>query len=110
MQDSDAARQDTLARLAASRAEIRRILEPPPRAPEPEPGAVSGGGDVFPRSRTMKLLMSGRGAGTVGAVVGGLLLARPALAFKVLRLLPTGALARMLLVKGITMLRSTKRA
>ena len=27
----DAARQETLARLAASRAEIRRLLEPPPR-------------------------------------------------------------------------------
>jgi hypothetical protein len=106
MQNGDAARDDTLARLAASRAEIRRILEPPPRVADPEPGSDGGGGDVFPRSRTMKLLLSGRGAGTVGAVVGGLLLARPALAFKVLRLLPTGALARMLLVKGISMLRS----
>jgi hypothetical protein len=52
------------------------------------------------------MLMSGRGMGTAGAVIGGLVLARPALAFKLLRMLPMGAVARMLLVKGITALRS----
>lgn len=99
-------RAATLARLASSRAEICRVLLPPP---PPTPGdhvmgeAVNGS---FPRSRTMKLLMSGRGVGTVGAMVGGLLITRPALAFKLLRMLPTGAVARMLLVKGIAALRS----
>jgi hypothetical protein len=121
MQDDDssigAARDDTLVRLAESRAEIRRLLEPPPR-PHPGPGAANegdgygeadGGGDgVFPRSRTMKLLLSGRGLGTVAAVVGGLLIARPALGLRLLRMLPVGALSRMLLVKGIAALTSRR--
>ena len=105
--NDDASREDTLARMEASRAEIRRILDPPPRdAADAESGMGVGAG--FPRSRTMRMLMSGRGAGTVGAVVGGLLLARPALAFRLLRLLPTGAVAKMLLVKGLSTMRSRK--
>jgi hypothetical protein len=107
----DSARQDTLARLAQSRAEIRRVLEPPPRTPRDgvDEGAAGDLHDgAFPRSRTMKLLLSGRGIGTVGAVVGGLLMARPALAFRLLRMLPTGAVARMLIIKAVTALR-TKR-
>jgi hypothetical protein len=105
--NGDAAREETLARLASSRAEIRRLLEPPPREPEGE-GSAAGGGDrdAFPRSRTMKLLTSGRGFGTVGALLGGLLIARPALALRMLRLLPLGALGRMLVVKGIAALRA----
>lgn len=104
-----AARNDTLARLGQSRAEIRRVLEPPPRAQHSvdagtEDGGNSSGG--FPRSRTMKLLMSGRGIGTVGALAGGLLMARPALALRLLRMLPTGAVARMLIVRAIAALRS----
>jgi hypothetical protein len=52
------------------------------------------------------LLMSGRGLGTVGALAGGLLLARPALALRLLRMLPSGAIARMLVVKAIASLRA----
>ena len=44
--------------------------------------------------------------GTVGAMVGGLLLARPAVALRLLRMVPAGAVARMLLVKAITSMRS----
>jgi hypothetical protein len=47
--------------------------------------------------------------GAVGAVVGGLLMARPALAFRLLRMLPTGAVARMLLVKAVTALRARQK-
>ncbi len=54
----------------------------------------------------MRLLLSGRALGTVGALVSGLVLARPALAFKLLRMLPTGALARMLVVKAVSALRT----
>jgi len=107
----ETARHDTLARLAQSRAEIRRVLEPPPRIAheESEDGPADGPQEgAFPRSRTMKLLLSGRGIGTVGAVVGGLLMARPALAFRLLRMLPTGAVARMLMIKAVAALR-TKR-
>jgi hypothetical protein len=112
MAEIDATRQDTLRRLAQSRAEIRAIFEPPP----PEPGSAdaaaeaAGGGHhrMFPRSHTMRLLMSGRGLGTVGAMLGGLLMARPALAWRLLKLLPVEAVARVLLVKGITAMRSKR--
>jgi hypothetical protein len=110
MAEIDVARQETLLRLAQSRAEIRDIFEPP----RPEPGSAeaaaeaAGGHRFFPRSRTMKLLMSGRGMGTVGAMVGGLLMARPALAFRLMRLLPVEAVARVLLVKAVTALRSKR--
>lgn len=110
MSQSDEAlarREATRARLAASRAEIRRLLEPPPATPAHEGGANAEHGS-FPRSRTMKMLMSGQGIGTVGAMVGGLLIARPALALRLLRMLPTGAVARMVLVKGIEAFRSRK--
>jgi hypothetical protein len=112
MAEIDAARRDTLLRLAQSRAEIRDIFEPP--APQPgsaeaaEEAAGHGHHRMFPRSRTMRLLMSGRGIGTVGAVVGGLLMARPALAWRLIRLLPVEAVARVLLVKGITAMRSKR--
>jgi hypothetical protein len=106
---NDAARSDTLARLAQSRAEIRRVLDPPPRVSsggveEDSAGLPHDG--AFPRSRTMRLLLSGRGIGTVGALVGGLLIARPALAFRLLRMLPTGAVARMLMIKAVAALRA----
>jgi len=99
----DAARRDTLDKMARSRAEIRRLLEPPQRGTAP---AFAGeehadGGDAFPRSRTMRLLMSGRGLTTAAALVAGLLVARPALLGRALKLIPTGALTRLLLVKGV---------
>jgi len=110
MNEISDARDETLVKLAQSRAEIRRLLEPQPRPPasDTEYTAVGGPAGTFPRSRTMKLLLSGRGIGTVGAMVGGLLLARPALAFRLLRMLPTGAIARMLLIKAISTIRSNQ--
>ena len=53
----------------------------------------------------MQMLMSGRGLGTVGAILGGLLIARPALALRLVRMLPIGALARVLLLRAIAALR-----
>jgi hypothetical protein len=99
MIDSDQAeRTAVLARMALSRAEIVQILDPPPDAPGEEGSAPNFG---FPRSRTMRALMSKGGLGTVGALAGGLLLARPTLAFKLLRLLPTGAVGKVILAKAI---------
>ena len=54
----------------------------------------------------MQLLMSGRGLGTVGAVVAGLLLARPALALRLLRMLPAGAVARMVMARALGAMRA----
>jgi hypothetical protein len=103
-------RDAIMARLAQSRTEIARLLEPPS---EPEnggagsrPSGVRGG---FPRSRTMQALMSGRGLGAVGAVAGGLLLARPGLAWRLIRILPTSAVTRMLMGKVLGAMRGRSR-
>jgi hypothetical protein len=43
----------------------------------------------------MRALLSGRGLGAVGATAAGLIMARPALAWRLFRMLPTGPLLRM---------------
>lgn len=99
MDRDEAAQAVILARLAQSRAELLSILDPPRN--EQEPGANAGpkseGG--FPRSRTMQMLMSGRGLGTVGAVAMGLLAARPAMALRLLRLIPAGPVVDFILAR-----------
>jgi hypothetical protein len=90
--------KSALARLAQSREEIRRLLDPP------DDGATPPGSD-FPRSRTMRALLSRRGLGTLGALASGLLIARPALALRLLRLVPAGAVGKMLLARLIAQLR-----
>jgi hypothetical protein len=104
-QQDDAAREEISARLAQSRAEIRRLLEPPHKE-SPAAATPSGAPGEFPRSRTMQILTSGRGLGAVGALLGGLLIARPALAWRLIRLLPTSALARMFLARAISAMRA----
>ena len=90
MTDRDAATlAEILTRLAVSREELRALLDPPRN----EEGGAGEPGDYrsFPRSRTMQLLMSGRGIGTLGALAAGLLMARPALALRLLRMVPASA-------------------
>jgi len=97
------ARKAILARLAKSREEVRQVLDPP---------RVASGGDEtqaahsvageFPRSRTMRALLSSRGLGAAGALVGGLLIARPSLALRLLRMVPVSAVGKMLISKAIS--------
>jgi hypothetical protein len=103
-----AARAEILARLAASREEWRAVLDPPRTQPDTDgsPGGRLGG---FPRSRTIQMLLSGRGLGTLGALAAGLIAARPALAMRLLRMLPASALGRMLLVRAFSALRAKQR-
>jgi hypothetical protein len=102
----DKARNEILTRLTVSREELRRLLDPPRNEPGSSiPGNHTGG---FPRSRSMRMLMSARGLGTLGAIAGGLLIARPALALRLLRMLPASAVARMLMMKAFTALRATQ--
>jgi hypothetical protein len=100
MADRDAdARNSIRTKLAQSREELRSILDPPPG--EYGGGSQAGNGHGgFPRSHTMQMLMSGRGLGTLGALAGGLLIARPALALRLLRFIPASAVAKMLLGKA----------
>ncbi len=112
MSATDDARRETLERMAESRAQIRRLLDPPAPAETaegPEAGGENTAGNAtFPRSRTMRALLSGRGIGTAGAVLTGLLVARPALLVRAIKLIPTGALARLLLVKGVSWIKARR--
>lgn len=104
MADRDAAARDLiLTRLAQSREELRRLLDPPPG--ESDSGRTAANGHAgFPRSHTMQMLMSGRGLGTLGALAGGLLIARPALALRLLRFVPANTIAKMLMGKAVSAL------
>jgi len=103
--DRDAAARDLIrTRLAQSREELRLLLDPPPQA-DGSPASVNGHGG-FPRSRTMQMLMSSRGLGTLGALAGGLLLARPTLALRLLRFVPAGSVAKILMAKALDALKS----
>lgn len=110
MTSGDSSERDAImARLAQSRGEISRLLEPPPpgesEGEQTGPSGLAGG---FPRSRTMRALMTGRGIGAVGALAGGLLLARPRMAWRLLRMLPTGAVTRMVVGRLIGAMRGRR--
>ena len=100
-----AERDAILARLAESRAEIQILLEPPPPAEGAAAGFFEG---EFPRSRILRLLLSGRGLSTLGALAGGLLLARPSLILRLLRSVPARALTRMIVVRALAALRERR--
>ena len=103
--NGDAARAEILARLAVSREELRIVFEPPHDHTNAD-GSTAARQDGFPRSRTIQMLMSGRGVGTLGALAAGLIVARPALALRLLRLLPASAIGRSLLLKAFNALRA----
>jgi len=108
--DRDASARSLIrARLAQSREELRAILDPPPgdKGGGGMPGESSGG---FPRSRIMRMMLSGRGLGTLGALASGLLLALPALALRLLKLVPAGAVAKILMAKAMDALKSKSAA
>jgi hypothetical protein len=106
MIDKDAAARTLIfAKLAQSRAELREVLDPPPRVPGSEPAGGARRRE-FPRSRTMQALLSSRGLGALGALAGGLLIARPALALRLLRMVPAGAVAKMLVARVVGALKT----
>jgi hypothetical protein len=97
------------AKLVQSREELRSILDPPPGERGNGSQAPGQGNAGFPRSRTMQMLMSGRGLGTLGALAGGLLIARPALALRLLKLVPASAVAKMIMTRAVGALKSKSR-
>jgi hypothetical protein len=101
--DDAAARQALLDKLARTREEIRLILDPP--AHGESGGDTRQRSDPFPRSRTMRALLSSHGIGAAGALASGLLIARPALALRLLRFVPVSTVGKMLLAKAISSLR-----
>jgi hypothetical protein len=109
MDRDSAARSEIMAKLAQSRDEIKQLLDPPREQQVGDGGGFSNGHSEFPRSRTMRALMSGRGLGTIGALAGGLLIARPALALRLLRMVPASAVAKMLIVKAVAALKGNSK-
>lgn len=95
------ARKAILAKLAQSREEVCQVLDPP-RVEANGDGVPRATASEFPRSRTMRALLSSRGLGAAGALVGGLLIARPTLALRMLRLVPVGTVGKMLIAKVIS--------
>jgi hypothetical protein len=107
MTDRDAAERHLIHnRLEQSRQELRLLLDPPPTESNGSGATGMNGHLGFPRSRTMQALLSSRGLGTLGALAGGLLIARPALALRLLRLVPASAVAKMLMAKAVSALKS----
>jgi hypothetical protein len=110
MVDRDAQAKSLIhARLVQSREELRAILDPPPLNSGDGSQAPRNGNAGFPRSRTMQMLLSSRGLGTLGALAGGLLVARPALALRLLRFVPAGSVAKMIMARAIGALKSKSR-
>jgi hypothetical protein len=111
MADRDAAERDLIRnRLAQSRADLRLLLDPPPGERSNGSGEAGMNGLAgFPRSRTMQMLLSSRGLGALGALAGGLLIARPALALRLLRFVPASAVAKMLMARAVSALKSKQQ-
>lgn len=107
MKERDAAARDLIrTKLAQSREELRLALDPPTTQRNGSAESSANGSGGFPRSRTMQALLSSRGLGAVGALAGGLLIARPALALRLLRLVPASAVAKMLMAKAVGALKA----
>lgn len=102
-------RSEVMAKLAVSREEIRRVLDPPREQIDGQGEALAHGLGGFPRSRTMQLLMSGRGLGTLGALAGGLLMARPTLALRLLKYVPASSVAKILFSRAVAALKERPR-
>jgi hypothetical protein len=100
------ARNEIRTKLAQSREEVRRVLDPP-REPQAGNGQANPGHGDFPRSRIMRMLMSSRGLGALGALASGLLIARPALALRLLRLVPVSAITKILIARAVSALKGS---
>ncbi len=91
----------TEARLAKTRQELVDLFTSDRE--ESQPGQPTAGpGGTFPRSRTLQLLLRKQGLSAIAAVVGGLIVARPAIAWRLLRLLPVKTFARTMFVRLLT--------
>jgi len=97
----DAERTRTEARLAQTRRELVDLFTRDREEPVAG-GASRPGADSFPRSRTMRLLLGKHGLGALTAILGGILVARPAIAWRLLRLLPIRTFVRTMFVRFLT--------
>jgi hypothetical protein len=75
-------------KIMESRAELQRLL-----VDNADEHAASG---IFPRSKTLQLFTSNSGVVLMAIAAGGLILLRPTLIKRALRIVPLGAMVRML--------------
>ena len=94
-------RTRTEQRLAQTRQELVDLFTSDRVEPGPGQRSRASAGS-FPRSRTIRLLLGKQGLGAIAAIVGGLLVARPAIAWRLLRLLPLKTFARTMFVRFLT--------
>ncbi len=93
-------RAEIEARLAGTREEFLAVFQPEIDARDALARDARG---AFPQSRTLKFLLRHKGAaGTVALAIGGLVLSRPALALRLVRLLRLAALAKFLLRRPLS--------
>jgi hypothetical protein len=95
IEQSAATQTRTVARLAETRRQLLELFVPERDAD----GKSAPGTDAFPRSRTLRLLLGRHGLGAFSALAGGLLLARPALLWRLLRWAPVRAIAKTMLIR-----------
>lgn len=94
-------RNRTEQRLAQTRQELVDLFTSDRAVPGPGQTSRASSGE-FPRSRTIRLLLGKQGLGAVAAIVGGILVARPAIAWRLLRLLPIKTFARTMFLRLLT--------
>ena len=86
------------ARLAQTRRQLVDLFTAA-RGPVSSAQPIGGNADGFPRSRTMRLLLRKQGLGAIATVLAGVLVARPAIAWRLLRLLPLKTFARTMFLR-----------
>ncbi|MBC7984088.1 MAG: hypothetical protein H7Y02_09565 [Candidatus Obscuribacterales bacterium] len=89
-------RMETSRKISASREQLRQLLEG--QRTEVDPDANSSFNE-FPRSKTLRFLRSNSAIGVAAAIAGGILLMKPGLAARAIRLVPVNTLVRMLAVR-----------
>jgi hypothetical protein len=93
-------RTRTESRLAETRQQLVDLFTQDQEESAGKPAGARGG--TFPRSHTIRLLLGRQGLGALAAIVGGILVARPAIAWRILRFLPIKTFARTMFVRFLT--------
>lgn len=87
------ARVETSLKLDESRNELRHLLHDEIGEPQPKDSRA------FPRSKTVKFLTSSKAIGVLAIAAAGVLIMRPRVATRLLRLVPASSMARMLAMR-----------
>ena len=95
----DAAVESATERMARSRAELQRLLEPSHAADDAH--ADRGTGSAFPRSAIMRAITQNGGKTGLAMLAVALFAAKPRLAMRLLRYLPVSAITKSLVAQFV---------